>query len=370
MSALAPPRTYDLGNGVYMIDVHDLKMPYRTGVYVLPEAGVLIDTGPSSGIPLLLKGLDDLHIAPEAIQAIILTHIHLDHAGGVGLLIKDLPQAKVIVHPRGARHLVHPEKLIAGAKAVYREAFETYFHPVLPVPEERILTPTDGETIPFANQHAFMFLDTPGHARHHLAIFNPHTADVFTGDTVGILYDHVLEASSGYQTEDQGNDSIRAHPSSPYFFDQPFVLPSTSPNQFDGQAMRESWRRIRALNPKRLLFGHFGGTEHVAEALERAEQGLSLYEKTLQEYMTSFTNDASTDAYLSVTDEHIQKLSMLLKARVLRTTLKHGMHTIPSTNGSTGGSGDDLFLRMLTLDLSLNAYGLLDKALKQMRDPS
>ncbi|MDY0324086.1 MAG: MBL fold metallo-hydrolase [Candidatus Carbobacillus sp.] len=365
MSALAPPRTYNLGKGVYMIDVHDLQMPYRTGVYVLPEAGVLIDTGPSSGIPFLLEGLKQLHIAPDAISAIVLTHIHLDHAGGVGLLLKDIPHAKVIVHPRGAWHLAHPEKLIAGAKAVYKEAFETFFHPILPVPEERIITPADGEIITFANHNAFKFLDTPGHARHHLAIFHPQTADVFTGDTVGILYQGVLEASFVHHTEKHDPDGVHPHPLTS-LFDWPFVLPSTSPNQFDGPAMRESWRRIRLLNPKRLLFGHFGATEHVDEALQSAAQGLDLYEKTLQDYVSPFLSHAATDYPLSLTDEHIKQLATLLKERIQGTYLKDILKHISSTTTLD----DTLFFHMLTLDLTLNAYGLLDAALKQMGEPT
>ncbi|PTQ56728.1 MAG: Beta-lactamase related protein [Candidatus Carbobacillus altaicus] len=355
MTSENPPRTYALGKDVFMIDVHDLHMPYRTGVYVLPQAGVLIDVGPSSGIQYLLEGLRQLHITPSSIQGIVLTHIHLDHAGGVGLLLTSMPQAKVIVHPRGARHLAHPEKLIAGAKAVYGEMFESYFHPVLPVPEDRIITPGDGETLSFAGGKSFTFIDTPGHARHHLSIMDQETGDVFTGDTVGILYNQVLKASIAH-------DAIHDAHIQNARFEKPFVLPSTSPNQFDAKAMRGSWERIRSFNPKRLFFGHFGSTEDVEEAFLSAEKGLQLYEETLKDFLSPFLSNHSAQHALSLTPEHIERLATLLNERIKETLLTAFLDDIRSADRSD----DLLFFHMLALDQSINAFGLLDAALKQM----
>lgn len=120
----------DLGNRIYLIDGHDLNRERRTGTYVIKEQQyVLVETSASPSIPFVLRGLKELDVPLDQISYIILTHIHLDHAGGAGKLLEYCPNAKVIVHPKGARHLSDPSRLIAGAKAVYGESFDTLFRP-------------------------------------------------------------------------------------------------------------------------------------------------------------------------------------------------------------------------------------------------
>ncbi len=235
----------ELGHGISLIDLHDLGFANRTGCFVFREELTLIETGPSPSVPYLLQGLEALDIHPEAIRHIIVTHIHLDHAGGVGLLLKDCTNAQVIVHPRGARHLIDPTRLIAGAKMVYGEKFETLFDPIVPVPEERILIKGEGDTLTIGPNRTLRFLDSPGHALHHFSIYDPVSNGVFSGDTAGIRYAH-LEA-----------DGI------------PFFLPTTSPNQFDPTAMLASIERFRKMNLERIYFGHYGMTTHVEEAFRQ-----------------------------------------------------------------------------------------------------
>ncbi|WP_347880551.1 MBL fold metallo-hydrolase [Metabacillus flavus] len=169
-------------------------------------------------MPHIKSGLSELGLSVTAIKYIIVTHVHLDHAGGAGLLLKECPDAKIIVHPKGARHLVCPERLIAGAKAVYKEDFDVLFDPVIPVPEERILIMGDKEQLAISENCVLEFIDSPGHANHHFSIFDPISKGIFAGDVLGIVYE---------------DDSFGR-----------FCLPSTSPNQFNPEAMLKSAERL------------------------------------------------------------------------------------------------------------------------------
>lgn len=224
----------DLENRIQLIDGFDLGLPSRTGTYVIQEdALTLLETGPSMSVPYILDGLKELNLDPKDVQYIIVTHIHLDHSGGAGLLLKDCPNAKVVVHPKGARHLVDPSRLIMGAKAVYGDDFERLFDPILPIPEERLLIKEDGETLKLSEQCSLTFYHTQGHADHHFSIYDPISNGMFTGDTIGIRYDHLKEFE--------------------------FYLPSTSPNQFKPNEMLQSLEKIiNELKVDHVYFGHFG----------------------------------------------------------------------------------------------------------------
>ncbi|AGE22187.1 beta lactamase-like protein [Geobacillus sp. GHH01] len=236
----------DLGRRISLIDLYDLRMPQRTGTYVLHEENLaIVETGPSPSVPHLLAGLKALHIDPSDIRYIIVTHIHLDHAGGVGLLLQHCPNAMVVVHPKGKRHLADPSRLIAGAKAVYGAQFESLFDPILPVPEERLIVKEDGETLKLSAERTLVFYDTPGHANHHVSIYDSYSRGVFTGDTIGVFYPQLQEAGLT------------------------FCLPSTSPNQFDPEAMKQSAARLEKLRPERIYFGHFGMLDDPQEAFRQ-----------------------------------------------------------------------------------------------------
>ena len=243
--------TSDLGLGVSLIDVFDLGKEKRTGSYVLHgEDLTIIETSASPSIPYVLKGIKELGIAPKQIKNIIVTHIHLDHAGGVGLLLESCPNAKVIVHSRGARHLADPAKLILGAKAVYGNLFDELFNPILPVPEDRLIVKEDGESLQVAENRTLTFYDTPGHAKHHFSIHDSLSNGIFTGDTIGVYYPQVLE--KGLE----------------------LILPSTSPNQFDPVAMLQSLEKIEAIKVERIYFGHFGMSNNPNEVYEQLKYWL------------------------------------------------------------------------------------------------
>jgi glyoxylase-like metal-dependent hydrolase (beta-lactamase superfamily II) len=254
----------DLGHGVSLIDVYDLGVAQRTGTYVLHEEELtIIETSASPSVPYLLKGLEALGLEARNIKNIIVTHIHLDHAGGVGLLLEQCPNVNVFVHPKGKRHLADPSRLIQGAKAVYGEKFDELFDPILPVPEERLFAMEDGDTLQIGENRTLTFLDTPGHANHHFSIYDSRSKGVFTGDTVGVFYPQLLE----YGLE--------------------FYLPSTSPNQFNPKAMLDSAERLENLNIDRVYFGHFGMSENPSAVFKQLRYWLPKFvevgEKVTQE---------------------------------------------------------------------------------------
>lgn len=253
----------ELDKRIHLIDGFDLAIPERTGTYVIDDDELtLVETGPSPSIKYIKKGLESLGFSLEELKYIIVTHVHLDHAGGAGLFLKECPNAKVVVHPKGARHLENPKKLAAGARAVYGDSFSELFDPIVPIPEERLLVKGEGDTLKIGTNCTLEFLDTPGHAKHHFSIYDPVSNGMFTGDTVGIRYQQLVR------------DGID------------FFLPSTSPNQFDPNAMQAAIERMRKMNLSRIYYGHFGMTEQVDDALDQVSEWLNIFMEISEEAVT------------------------------------------------------------------------------------
>ncbi|MFO7263110.1 MAG: MBL fold metallo-hydrolase [Bacillaceae bacterium G1] len=312
----------DLGHGISLIDLYDMGFENRTGCYVFREERVVLETGPSPSIPHLLDGLKTLNIAPESIRYIIVTHIHLDHSGGAGRLLTHCPNAQVVVHPRGARHLIDPSRLIASAKVVYGEKFDQFFHPIVPVPEDRILTRSDGDTLTIGPERTLQFLDTPGHALHHFSVYDPVSNGIFSGDTAGIRYN---------QLEEEGI---------------PFFLPTTSPNQFDPEAMRASIERFRAMHIDRLYFGHYGMTTLVDEAFRQVTHWLDRFVALGQQFV----------AQHDVSMENIAKQTFALANQLMQAVRDHLT--------AQGVAANHRVYDILTLDSQVDAMGILDYLLK------
>lgn len=225
--------------GITRIDtamVHD-----ELAACYLMEAGgecAIIETGTHNTVPIILALLDEKGISREQVQYVIPTHVHLDHAGGVGGLMQELPEATLLIHPRGARHMIDPSKLKAGATAVYgEEKFAEIYGDVIPVDEARVRTMEDGETVMLGDRR-LEFYDTPGHARHHFCVYDPLSKGIFTGDTFGLSYPSL--------TTDKG----------------PFILPTTTPVQFEPQALKASIQRLLDLQPERIYLTHYDMVEN------------------------------------------------------------------------------------------------------------
>ncbi|QKY71094.1 MBL fold metallo-hydrolase [Lentibacillus sp. CBA3610] len=307
-----------LDERIHLIDGFDLGVPERTGTYVIDEEELtLIETGPSPSVKYIKKGLGELGFSLEEVTYIIVTHVHLDHAGGAGLLLQECPNATVIVHPKGARHLVNPKKLAAGARGVYGDSFSELFDPIVPVPEERLITKDDGETLKIGDHCTLEFFDTPGHSRHHFSIYDPLSNGLFTGDTVGIRYQQLI---------DEGID---------------FFLPSTSPNHFDPNAMHASINRIRNMNLARIYYGHFGMTDKVNQALDQVSEWLDIFVDIGEEAMSE------GKAYDVLASRMLEQVKGDLSIKGLRTD--HDVYIV------------------LNLDMQICALGIIDyfKKLKQ-----
>jgi glyoxylase-like metal-dependent hydrolase (beta-lactamase superfamily II) len=243
------PTIIDFGHGISAVDAEFLR-PRLDAIHLVAEDGkaAIIDTATNDAVPLVLEALALKGLRPGDVEYVILTHIHLDHAGGAGLLMRHLPNAKLAVHPRGARHMADPSALIAGTVAVYgEETARLHYGDILPVPAARIVETGDGAALDL-NGRTLQFLDTPGHARHHLSIFDEASRSVFAGDTFGISY-RELDAGG-----------------------REFAFPTCSPVQFDPPAAHRSLDRIADLQPASVFVTHFsriGDVQRIAADLHR-----------------------------------------------------------------------------------------------------
>ncbi len=237
---VAPDVVQQHGHGISVIDT-GFHRPRFDACYLMVEGGrgAFIDCGTTHSLPRLLAALEMAGLAPDAVDWVIPTHVHLDHAGGAGRLMQALPAAKLLVHPQGARHLIDPSLLLQGARAVYGDEEVARSYGEVPgVPAERVMTSTDGMTLELAGRQ-LLFLDTPGHARHHHCIWDATSGGVFTGDTFGLSY-REFDTPQG-----------------------PWLLPTTTPVQFEPDALRTSVQRLLALQPQWLYLTHYGPVDGV-----------------------------------------------------------------------------------------------------------
>jgi hydroxyacylglutathione hydrolase len=234
-------RIFAYPHGVYAVDA-EYERPTLAAVHLVVEEGrvALVDTGAANAVGPVLEALGEMGLGPEAVDWVLLTHVHLDHAGGAGALMARCPGARLAVHPRGARHMIDPAKLWAGAAAVYgEEAVRRMYGDPLPVPAERVVEAADGLEVALAGRR-LRFLDTPGHARHHVCIWDEGSRGFFTGDTFGLSYRELDVAG------------------------RPSVFPTTTPVQFEPEALHASIERLLSHRPEAMYLTHFGQVREVA----------------------------------------------------------------------------------------------------------
>lgn len=231
-----------VGEGVFAVDTEHVRRGADAS-YLIVDGGraAFVDTGTHRSVPNLLGALSALDLDVERVDYVLLTHVHLDHAGGAGTLMAFLPRARIVVHPRGAPHLTDPGKLVAATKAVYgEEVFAAQFGDAVPIPAHRVLEVEDGDRLPLGAR-TLEFLHTPGHALHHLCILDRDARELFTGDTFGISY-RESDTAAG-----------------------PFIFPTTTPPQFDPEQLRASVSRIAALEPRCAYLTHYGRVDPVGK---------------------------------------------------------------------------------------------------------
>ncbi|OUO92752.1 MBL fold metallo-hydrolase [Cloacibacillus sp. An23] len=245
---------YDYGNGIYGIDAHYEGEGF-VEVYLVRSLGeaAIIETAHNRSLPCVLEALGELGVARESVKYVCVTHVHLDHAGGAGSYMREFPNAKLVVHPRGARHMIDPAKLVEGVKEVYGpEETERLYGTIIPVPAERVLAPQDGEELTLGGRRLVCY-DAPGHAKHHMIFFEKTTKSVFAGDGFGISYSCM--------------DGTRGR----------WAIPTASPVQFDPEAMKATIDHIVSLEPETVFLTHFGPLTNIAEIAESLKKSVDKY---------------------------------------------------------------------------------------------
>jgi glyoxylase-like metal-dependent hydrolase (beta-lactamase superfamily II) len=310
------PSLIDFDHGITAIDTEYVRPGLDASHLVVQEGrAAFIDTGTAPSVPLLLAALEHKGLEPGQVDWLFVTHVHLDHAGGAGALMEHLPNAVAVLHPRGARHMADPSKLIEGSKAVYgEEAFNQLHGGIRPIPEERIRVVEDGERLRLADRE-FEFIHTEGHAKHHYCVVDPTAAAVFTGDCFGISY-RELDTAAG-----------------------PFIFPTTTPVQFDPEPAHATVRRLLSYKPERAFLTHFSCVHAPAALAPQLHRDLDEYVKIAEARRDDADPEASIRAALrdwtfNRLDEHgvdpdpefrdeVLRMDMALNAQGLAVWLKY-----------------------------------------------
>lgn len=233
-------RTTDAGDGIVAIDTLYMRPSADASHLVISDGrGAFVDTGTNYSVPYLLDALEQYDLEPADVDYVFLTHVHLDHAGGAGSLMQQLPNARCVIHPRGAPHMADPAKLIAGTEGVYgkQKARELYGE-IVPIDAGRIVEAGDEDRFSFGSREV-RALHTEGHARHHYCLHDPHSHGVFTGDSFGISY-RELDTDKGE-----------------------FIFPTTTPPHFEPTEAHKAVDRIMAQDPEKLYLTHYSRVNDV-----------------------------------------------------------------------------------------------------------
>lgn len=290
----------------------DYMMPGLAACYlrVQGDEAAFIETNTTRAVPRLLAALEAEKLAPEQVRWIVVTHVHLDHAGGASALLAACPNATLVAHPRAARHLIDPSRLVSSAEAVYgKERFAALYGTIEPAPAQRVRTVEDGEVLAFGDAE-LRFLHTRGHANHHFVVHDPARDTVFTGDTFGLVYPRLQRAGR-------------------------FAIASTSPTDFDAGEARRSVDRILGLGTKTACPTHFGEVDRLEVIARQLHRWIDLSESLLGE---------------------AKRLPAAEAERELTTRLWTEMERQAAGVGLVLDEGDR---ELLGLDVELNAQGLV-----------
>ncbi len=296
---------------IHTIDTAFMRRDDFDAAYLVVENGraAFIDCGTGLAVPAMLAALARTGLEPGAVDWLILTHVHLDHAGGAGLLMQQLPNARLLVHPRGAPHMLDPTRLIAGATEVYGQAeIARSYGPILAVAGDRVIVAEDGHRVDLAGRE-LLCLHTPGHARHHLCVWDARSRAWFTGDTFGLSYREL--------------DSARGA----------FIVPTSSPVQFEPEALKHSIARLLGYAPQAMFLTHYGRVQDVGRL------GADLVELIDAMVEIGRQCDARPDRH--------QAAVAALTALYLERAQAHGCPL-----------DDAAVTRVLAMDIELNAQGL------------
>ncbi|HEX7380997.1 MAG TPA: MBL fold metallo-hydrolase [Nevskiaceae bacterium] len=303
-----------LNDDIVCIDTQQQRASFAA-CYLIGGDGhyAFIEAGTSRSVPALLQVLDELHIDRDAIDYVMPTHVHLDHAGGAGALLRELPKARLVVHPRGARHLIDPSKLIASAVKVYGfEEVHRSYGDIVPVPESRVMvadvTRDDGFSLS-VGRRPLLLVDVPGHARHHYAVWDARSRGWFSGDILGASY-RDFDSALGF-----------------------YVVPTTTPTQFDPVAWEDSLQKLMAKEPAHIYLTHYGRLDDAAGIVRQLRASLAAYQRIAR-------------AADGAADRHARLVAELFDYHLMQLRSMH--HPMPEARVRA----------LLKLDMELNAQGL------------
>lgn len=267
-------------NDIVTIDCNYLGRSRFAAAYLIVDGdeAAFVDNNTCHAVPMLMSALADAGLSPEQVRYIIVTHVHLDHAGGTSALADACPNAQIIAHPRAATHIIDPAKLVASATSVYgADTFKRLYGVIEPLPAARVQAMEDGEQLRLGAR-TLEFLHTRGHANHHFCIADDHSNSIFTGDAFGLHYPDL-----------QGPG--------------PLAFPSTSPTDFDGPLAREAIRRLVDLSPDRMYPTHFGPVTDIAQTAEQLIRHLEFAEHVMED---AFASDLADDELTSYVEPRLR----------------------------------------------------------------
>ena len=300
----------NIAKGIDVVDSGYYSQDFAA-IYLLRQNSkvAIIETGTNYSVPVVEKALMKSGLTLLDVSYIVPTHVQLDHAGGAGELMRQCVNARLVVHPRGARHLIDPSKLVAGAMAVYgEEKFKEYYGEIIPIDANRVTEADDSFILDFDGRE-LRFIDTPGHARHHFCIWDKTTKTMFTGDTFGISYrdlDHQ---------------------------DDVYILPSTSPVQFDPEALTKSINRIMDFKPERVCLTHFSAIKPTKKVANKLIESIHFVSDLAIKHADK--NDAESIIYNNMMDYFLKGLNEI------------------------GFQNNDEAKDRLSLDVQINTQGLI-----------
>lgn len=302
--------TESLAYDIICIDVDYMRAHLACSYLVIHEGkAAFIDCGTSLTVPRLLAVLENYNLDVTDVEYVIPTHIHLDHAGGAGVLMQHFPHAKLVVHPKGARHLIDPQRLIDSVRQVYGdELYDSLYGEIIPIDEHRVIAAKDNYCVDL-NGRSLLVADTPGHARHHFCLYDELSQGWFTGDTFGLSYPEISIDSGRY------------------------LLPTTTPVQFEPDAWQLSIQRLLEKNPQRMYLTHFGMVENVQQLADKLIRDLTTYSEI------ALSQQDKTD-------------------RIEKLTEKLNQHTLDELRDLGCPQEQTLILELLKTDITLNAQGL------------
>ncbi len=298
-------------HGISAIDA-GYERPNLASIHIIIEGdhAAIVDTGTNYSVDATLAALSTLGASTDRVDYIVLTHVHLDHAGGAGELMRRCPNAMLVVHPRGARHMIDPSRLWQGTVAVYGEdRAKKVYGEIVPAPKDRVIETPDGAELELAGR-TLVFRDTPGHARHQVAIIDSRSGHVFVGDTFGLSYRELDHAGRN------------------------FIVPTSSPTQFDPEALHRSLDLIAGYRPEAAYLTHFSQVRDIPRLVENLHRLVDAYANLGRRHQ----DDG---------DERFANLHDGMQHLVLEECTRQGL---PFSK--------ERLLEILSIDIELNAQGL------------